>query len=246
MTGVAHSVRREVPRAARGVWRAVAVTLVLLVLSLTGLDFVLRFWAERWLAGRVEQNLALTSSPEVDLAGFPFLLQVARGRFSNVQVHLDEVATGGLVLDGIEMDLEDVGFSRSALLSGGEAEVKVGEGTGEAEVGEASLNEFLHEQGVAVNVDLVGPGIEASTTIEVGGQESTATAIGPLRLRGGALVFEPQRVRVDGSFGVPTESLSFRIDLPAPFTGVRYTGSEVTDGLLILEATLRGSAIPIG
>jgi len=246
VAGVAHSVRREVPRAARGVWRAVAVTLVVLLLSLVGLDFVLRFWAERWLAGRVEQNLALSSPAEVDLEGFPFLLQVASGSFSSVQVRLGEVRSGGFVLDGIEMDLEDVAFSRGALLSGGDADVRVGEGTGRAEVGEAALNEFLHGQGVAVNVDLRGPGIEASTTIEVGGEEATATAIGPLRLRAGALVFEPQRVRVDGSFGVPTASLSFQIDLPPPFTGVRYTGVEVTDGLLVLDAVLRGSAIPLG
>ena len=246
MAGSSHTVRREVPRARSGALRALVVALVVLLLSLVALDFVLRFWAERWLAGRIESNLALAGSPDVDLEGFPFLLQVARGRFSGVEVAIDDVPSGGLVLDRVTMRLDGVEFSRSALLSGGEAEVRVREGTASAEVGEASLNEFLHEEGVAVNVELIGPGIEASTTISVGGEEATATAKGPLRFREGQLVFEPRRVSVDGTFGVPTDSLAFRIDLPPPFQGVRYTSAEVGEGILTLEATLRESAIPIG
>lgn len=236
---------RRTPRRGRGFGGALSVILVVLAILLVGLDFGVRFWAQRWLSGRLERTLSLAEPPDLQLGGFPFLLQVAEGRLSEVEAALEGVSADGLVLDRVRLRLERVHFSRGDLLIGGEGDVEVGRGTGEVEVEEASFNDYLRDQGVPVTVRLVGPRIRASAAIEVGGREASASAVGPLRIEDGSLVFEPRRVEVEGDFGVPPAALAFRLPLPPPFPGLRYEGARVREGLLVLQARLRDAAVSV-
>lgn len=241
----AYAVRRE-PRRGRGIGTAIFIVLVVLAVLAVGLDFGLRFWAQRWLSSRLEQELELQHRPEVSLGGFPFLVQVARARFSRVTIELRDVPADGLTIQRVKLSLSEVGFARGDLVTAGEGAFHVGSGTGEAVVAEEALDRYLGEQGIPVDVELRGPGIRASSTIQVGGQEATASAVGGLSLEDGALVFEPRRVRVEGSFGVPPAALAFRLDLPRPFEGVRYREANVRTGELALQVVVRDSLVRAG
>lgn len=237
-----YAVRRE-PRRTRGIGTAIFIILVTLAVLAVGLDFGLRLWAQRWLSTRLEQQLGLPRRPDVALGGFPFLAQVARARLTDVTIELEGVPADGLTIDRVTLTMREVGFARADLVTGGEGVIHIESGAGRAVVGEGAFDAFLRDQGIPVDVELRGPGVRVSSTLEVGGQESTASARGGLSLEDGALVFEPRRVRVEGSFGVPPAALAFRLDLPTPVDGLRYEEVEVRAGEIVLTVGVRDADV---
>ena len=237
-------VRREVPRP-RGPGRAIAITLLVLVAILVAADFGLRFLAERWLEGRVQQTLSLRSRPDLDIGGFPFLAEFAAGEFDRVEAQLEGFRAGGLLLDRVTIGLQDVRFDRWDIVTGREGRIQVRQGTGSVEIGETSFNRLLRDEGVPVSVQFLGPRVRASARIEVGGAEATATTTGLIRLDGRTLSFEPGEVEVDGSFGVPPAALRFSVELPVLFEGMVYRGVEIREAVLEVTADLRGASLDV-
>lgn len=222
----------------RGPGRAIVITLIVLALVLVVADLGLRLWARTWVEDRIERSLNLPREPAVRVGGLLFLPQFVRGRFAEVEVEMEELSVEGLVMDRVVVELAGVEFSQGDLLAGRGGTLRVDRGRGRVEVTQESLNAFLSEREVPVTVRLVGPRVRASTSIEVLDQEITATARGPLRLEDGALVFDPERVRVDDAIDVPTDSLSFEFDLPVPLQGMRYERVQVRDGVVVVRASL--------
>ena len=74
----------------RRVLIAVAVLLALLI----GADRVGVYVAERVAADKLEQSQHLDAKPEVDIAGFPFLTQVASGDYDKITVDAKDVSAG--------------------------------------------------------------------------------------------------------------------------------------------------------
>ncbi|MDQ4005456.1 MAG: DUF2993 domain-containing protein [Actinomycetota bacterium] len=235
--------RREYPRVP-GPGRAIAVTLVVLVALAVGADFGVRLYTEARLASSAQASLGLPQRPDLDLRGFPFLLQFARGRFDRIGVQADDVQVEGLVIDRIDLTFEDVVFDRRALIGGG-GTITSGEGTGEAELGEDAVSRYLQDHDVPVRVRFIGPGIRVSTKISFDGATTTASSEGPLRLEGGALVFEPDDVSVEGSVGVPAAALSFELPLPEVVAGIAYEAVSVEEGIAVVQASLAGAQIEI-
>lgn len=237
-------VRRDVPRP-RGAGRAVLATLVVLAVLGVAADFGLRFLAERWLEGRVRQTLSLPSRPDLDIGGFPFLTQFALGRFDHVEAELRGFRAGELRLDRVTIGLRDVRFDRSDVLTGREGEIRVRQGDGSVEIGEAAFNRLLQDQGVGVTVQFLGPRVRASARIQVGGEEATATSSGRLRLENRTLIFDPGEVEVEGTFGVPPAALTFSVELPVLFEGMVYRGVEVREAVVEVAADFRGATISV-
>jgi hypothetical protein len=79
--------------------RAVGWVVVLLVLLLV-VDRGADWTAERVLAGQVQQRADLPEPPDVDIAGFPFLTQVASGRYEAVRLDIrNPIVVGGTRID---------------------------------------------------------------------------------------------------------------------------------------------------
>jgi hypothetical protein len=111
---------------------------------------------------------------------------------------------------------------------------------------EQALTAFVQENDAPVEVRLLGPSVRVSTRVIVGQEETTASATGPLGLDGGALVFDPQAVDLEGSVGIPAEALAFTVDLPELVPGVTYERVTVSDGSATLEASLAGARLDLG
>lgn len=239
------SVRRDVP-SPRGPGRAILVTIVVLLLLAVAVDVGLRLLAQRWLEDRVQQALALERRPDLDIGGFPFLVQFARGEVEQVDVTLRDLRVQGLHLDEVTIGLRDVAFDRADVIAGRRGSVRVRRGSATVEIDEPTLNEILRDQGVPATVELLGPRVRATTRIEVEGQEATASAEGTLGLEGTTLVFDPGEVSVDGAFGVPPAALAFRVDLPPLFPGLTYEGVGVREAVLALRADLEDTVLDLG
>jgi hypothetical protein len=229
-------VRREYPKV-RGPGRTIFMVLAVLAVIGVGLDAGARAVAEARLASSVQSALDLPDRPDIELQGFPFLLQVARGRLEALEVELDDVDADGLNLDRVTLSFEELTFDRAVLLRGS-GNVSVSSGGAQAVVTEDDLSTYLQEGGTPVRVRLDGPGIRVSTRISTGEQTTSATAVGTVRVEEGHLVFAPEDVEVEGTVGVPPAALAFDIVLPQLVPGIRYESVLVNDGIAAIEANL--------
>lgn len=227
-----------------GPWRAILITLAVLAALAVGADAGLRAIAEARLAASVQRALGLPGRPDIELQGFPFVLQVARGRIDHLTVELEDIAVEGLSFDRVTLDVDQLAFDRVELFRG-PGTVSVGEGSGEAVVTQRALSTYLQEQGTPVSVRLQGPDIQVSTRISTGADTTTASAQGPVRVEGGRLVFSPDDVRVDGSLPVPAAALAFSVALPDLMPGLRYESVAVEDGTASIEARLAGARLDL-
>ena len=237
------SLRREV-RGGRAGRKALAVVLSLLLL-LAGMDIGLRAWAEGWVATRMAQSLGLGREPQLDLHGFPFLLQFARGRFERVDLEADGLLVEGMMVESAHLELEDVRFDRGQLLFRGGGKIRAARGTGEVVITDGALSAVIQAEGVPVEVAFLGPGIRVSTTIRIGDQELEASATGRLRFEDGTASFSPERVQAGGPFSIPPDTLAFRVPLPELLPGVRYERIRVREGRATLEVAVRDAVIRV-
>ncbi len=225
--------------------RKLVVAAAVLGLLLAGADIGLRAWAEGWVAGRVAESLALSREPRLDLHGFPFLVQFARGRFERVDVEADGLLAGSLMVQSVRLELEQVRFARGQLLTRGGGVIRAERGTGRAVITDGALSALVQAEGVPVEVEFLGPRIRVSTTLQIGDQELEASATGRLRFDDGTVSFTPQRVDAGGSFEVPPTTVAFEVTLPELLPGVRYERVRVREGDATLDVAVRSAVIRV-
>src|SRR6266511_1245091 len=94
--------------ASRG--RKVGMTLIILLVALSGLfvasDRLAAYAAERTIAAQAKKELVVRditspTDPKVAVDGFPFLTQVARGRYEIIIIHVDRPTSHRLSLEAL-------------------------------------------------------------------------------------------------------------------------------------------------
>jgi len=174
---------------------AAAVLLVLLLVADRGGNYI----AESVAAGKLKQSEQLSSRPNVDIAGFPFLTQLASGDFDEITVDAKDVTVGQgsralditrlhVVLHGVHVSS---GFSR----------FRADRASATAHVDYAALSRAL-----GVNVTYVGSGrVQAQASVTVLGRtvsgsitarpevHGTALGFGVAQVQGGAVAAEAAR-----------------------------------------------------
>lgn len=208
-------------------------------------DVGLRLWAQAALAARIGQSLGTSAQPELDLDGFPFLFQVAAGRFDGVEIEAEAVDAEGLVLRDVALDLRDVSFSMGALLDG-TGTFRAERGSGQAMVTDEDLSSFVQTQGHPVDVRFEGRGVRVLTTLSVGPDQVEVSATGPLELRRGRLRFRPRTVRAGGTIAVPASAFAIDVPLPTLLPGLRYERLVVRRGTAELHVEINNAVIPAG
>ena len=95
--------------ASRG--RKIWIVLLILVVVLGGLfvaaDRIAAYAAERTIASQAKKELVARditspSDPTVGVGGFPFLTQVAQGRYDKITIHVDHPSSQGITLDNLQ------------------------------------------------------------------------------------------------------------------------------------------------
>ena len=219
--------------------------MVVLAVVAVGADFGARSLAESRLASSVQASLDLPQRPDIELQGFPFLLQAAQGRLDGVSVEVRDFEAGGIPLQRVTLSFEDLEFDGVALVSGSGTVASRG-GTAQAVLSEIALSRYLQDQGTPVVVRLRGPGVQVTTRISTGTKTTTATAEGAVRIQDGHLVFSPKDVAIEGSVGVPAAALAFDLPLPDLVPGITYESVLVSDGVAAIEASLAGAELEVG
>lgn len=228
--------------------KALLVVLLLLVGLAVVADRVALGVAEDRVATELVEKGGLQGSPEVEIAGFPFLTQAIGGTYDDVRISLTAEQLGqpegtraDIVLHGVEVPL-------SSVLSGSVAEVPV-----ERIDGTATLSYDLISDQIGSDTELSreGDGLRITRTVDILGQSLRLTAAGQVTLNGSDLVVDVAEASGAG-IDVPdwlleraTDLLDIRYTVPALPFGLQFTAvTPAEDGVDIRveaeDAVLRG------
>lgn len=191
--------------------RWVIISVVALVVLLVVADRVGDAVAERAAADTLQSSQHLEQRPDVNIAGFPFLTQLATGHYGKITVTATDVPLGrnarGLTLSRLEVVLHHLTVSRSFSHF-------------HADTAEATGTISLDELGAVLGAKLgyAGNGRVAITrAVAARGRTSHVRVTAKPYLHDGALGFgDPSVVGADGASGRAIDSLTrlFRIDIP--------------------------------
>ncbi len=204
------------------------------------LDQGARVLAEREGATRFQTSQNLATRPTIHIGGFPFLSQVARRRFSRVDVTAHDLTVSGsgrsVLLSTMQAHLADVVVSSSY------KSATAASATGQAVIGYAAIS---HAAGFAVSY--AGDGrIKGSTTLAALGANVTASVSAAVSITsGGDLQFVDLQASVNGqsiASGV-VSALGDQFIPPLPLSGLpaglRVRAIDVTASAVTVTLTGR-------
>jgi hypothetical protein len=204
--------------------------LVVVVLLLVGLGVVADRVAVGVAEDRVGEQLAekgdLAGTPEVEIAGVPFLTQAFAGTYDDVRISLTAEQLGQPAGTRADIALHGVHVPLSSVLSGSVDQVPVDRIDGTATLSYELLSAQL---GGDSTLRPEGDGLRITKTVEVLGQTIPLTAVGTVSLDGNQLVVDVEKATGAGvdlpDFLVTRVSdlLDLRYDVPALPFGLQLT-----------------------
>ena len=203
--------------------KALLVVLLLLVGLAVVADRVALGVAEDRVATELVEKGGLQGSPEVEIAGFPFLTQAIGGTYDDVRISLTAEQLGQPEGTRADIALHGVEVPLSSVLSGSVAEVPV-----ERIDGTATLSYALISAQIGSDTELSreGDGLRITRTVELLGQQVPLTATGDVTLEGSDLVVDVQEAA-----GAGVDVPSFLVDRAADLLDLRYTVPPLPFGL---------------
>jgi hypothetical protein len=209
--------------------KALLVVLALVLGLLVLVDRVAVGYAEGQVATQLAEKGDLQGTPEVDIAGFPFLTQALGGRYDDVRISLTAAELGQPEGTRADVTLRGVEVPLSSVVSGSVEEVPVESVDGTATLSYALLSEQL---GGDTTLRREGDGLRITKTVDVVGQTLPLTAVGTVTLEGNELV-----VDVEEASGAGVEIPDFLVERVADSLDLRYAVPALPFGLQLTDVT---------
>jgi hypothetical protein len=227
-------------RRGRGLIVAVVVIIVLLVAA----DFAAKAVAENVLASKIEQE-GLSTRPDVTIDGFPFLTQVARRDFTEVQINASNVREGPVTFTSIDAEATGIRLNSYAFNSG-----TIGQLHGTLLIDFSSLGNTLTTQVGPLGTLLHGAGL----TLAAAGPSQVRASMN-LIVETGSATWQISRVsgsdlniRLVSSSGLPASLLSsiqdITLQIPRLPMGLTIDSVQVTPAGVV--GTVSGQDVPFG
>lgn len=222
--------------------RLIVMLLIVAVLAAIG-DSAARRLVEGQIAGQVRTAQGLTSTPEVTIHGWPFLTQLASGRFEDIEVTSRQVATGNspadLQVDSVQARLRGVRVPVRDLISSGTASVQVDSAQVSGVVPYATLSRLLASRLGSTLTDVtVRP--RSADSLTLGGSYRGLAVQLPLQLRltGTRLVLTvPADAASSPAVAAVARRVGMQLTVPALPYGLRVRSLQVQDDGLHLGAS---------
>jgi hypothetical protein len=231
--------------------RLVVLILVAVLGLLVVADRAALLVAENQISSRVEKSQGLASHPDVSIKGFPFLTQVVRGRYKQVDVTIHNVTRNELTVDRVSVYAHGVSIPLGSVLTGSVKEVPVERAQAEVVLGYANLNSYLANRlGGALTVSRTGnqltltgtlpfpPHVSLAVTsrIDVSGDAITLSPAG----LDAALARIPGGTAVQGLKGLVQQFFTVRLPISQLPFGIRLKSAEVTPEGVVIAASATG------
>lgn len=204
------------PRGTR-VFRRFAIGIVILLALLITADRVGNYVAQRAVGNTIQTSQHLSARPDVAIAGFPFLTQLATGRFDKITVTASDVPVGSdaimLRISRVQVVLHRITVSRDF------SSVHADTATATALVSYAELGKTL---GVEVGYD-GGGRIKATKSVTVAGRTLSASITAQPKLVNNALSFGGTSINgLDRLSGRLATVLNNVFGLSVPLRGIPF------------------------
>ena len=209
--------------------KALLVVLALVLGLLVLVDRVAVGYAEGQVATQLAEKGDLQGTPEVDIAGFPFLTQALGGRYDDVRISLTAAELGQPEGTRADVTLRGVEVPLSSVVSGSVEEVPVESVDGTATLSYPLLSAQL---GGDTTLRREGDGLRITKTVDVVGQTLPLTAVGTVTLEGNELV-----VDVEEASGAGVEIPDFLVERVADSLDLRYAVPALPFGLQLTDVT---------
>jgi hypothetical protein len=204
------------------------LVVVLLLLGLAVLaDRVGVGIAEDKVGEQLAAKGGLAGTPEVEIAGFPFLTQAVAGTYDDVRIALTAEELGQPEGTRADIALHGVHVPLSSVVSGSVDQVPVDRLDGTATLSYALLAAQL---GGDTTLRREGDGLRITKTVEVLGQTIPLTAVGTVSLDGDELV-----VDVEQAAGAGVDLPDFLVTRVSDLLDLRYTVPALPFGLQLTE-----------
>jgi hypothetical protein len=183
---------------------AFTVTFLLLAGLFIVADRVASYAAERTIATQVKKELAAReittpAEPVVGVGGFPFLTQVARGRYDRITIHLDRPASQGVALDSLDVTATGVNASTSAIVNG-TGTITADDINGLATINWAAVSKLMNATGFggtnATASALPDGQVQVRVPVSISNLSTTVVATGTLSIGSGSGVAHVNIVKV--------------------------------------------------
>jgi hypothetical protein len=221
------------PRRRRGRRAVVALLVLVVVLGVLFVvaDRIAAYAAARTIATQTKHQLAARdistpSDPTVTVGGFPFLTQVARGRYHDITIHVDHPSSQGVTFDTLDVVANGVNAPTSAIINR-TGTITADTVTGTTSLGWAGVNKLMNTSGFG------GAGASASAQpdgqvqvhvpVSFGGVSTTIVATGTPSVGQGVIHLKINKVAAEGGdlpgvisglVGSIKQSLSVDIKIP--------------------------------
>ncbi|MBO0869609.1 MAG: DUF2993 domain-containing protein [Micromonosporaceae bacterium] len=198
-------------RRGRRLGTVLLVLLLVLVALLVVADRVAAYAASRTIADQAQQQLVAQhvhspDKPTVSVDGFPFLTQVAAGRYQKVVIHsthLTSTDLPGVVLDRLDVTATGINASTSALLNGN-GSITADHIDGTATLGWNSVTKLMVDsantsdlQGVSVSSVSDGE-VQLRAPVDLLGTSTTVVATGQLVVSGTSVKVKITKIDTEG------------------------------------------------
>jgi LmeA-like phospholipid-binding len=218
--------------------RKLLVAAVILLILGVAADFVAARVFEDRVTDAVQREYDLDRRPVVQVRDFPFLPHLATGRFSAIDVAATDVRAEGVNAARLALELRDVRVPREVLL-GEPGGVDVGRAEGQVELTEAEVNRLVAARLPGASLTVNPDGVRVRLRTEFLGQPLEVVATGSLGVRGDAIAFTPDSVRlgdgVDPAFESQLASrLTFEVPLPELPAGLKLEQVETRPGTVVV------------
>jgi hypothetical protein len=219
---------------------------VLLILGVAA-DFAAARVFEDRVTDTLQREYDLDRRPVVQVRDFPFLPHLATGRFSAIDVAATDLRARGVNVAQLTLNLRDVRVPRAVLL-GEPGGVDVGRADGQVELTEAEVNRLLADRLPGASLAVGRDGVRVRLRTELLGRPLEAVATGGLAVRGDAIAFTPESVRLGDGLDPALESqlaprLTFEVPLPALPAGLRVERVDTRPGAVIISG--RAAAVRV-
>src|SRR6266511_2458862 len=209
---------------------------VLLILGVAA-DFAAARVFEDRVTEVLQREYGLGRRPVVQVRDFPFLPHVAA----------TDVRARGVNAARLALHLRDVRVPRDVLL-GEPGGIDVGRADGQVELTEAEVNRLLAGRLPGASLTVSRDGVRVRLRTEFLGQPLEAVATGSLGVRGDAIAFTPESVRLGNGIDPAFESqlaprLTFEVPLPELPAGLRLERVDTRPGTVVVSG--RAAAVRV-
>ena len=225
--------------------KGLLATVLVVAALLVGADRLALVIAEHQVASKLQSFGGLSTAPDVEIRGIPFLTQAVSGDYSDVEVSASGVTAGGARISSLAVALHGLHVPLSDAVSGSVQSVPVDRLTATVLLSYADLQAQLRDRGLSLSA--AGDRLRVTGSVTVLGRTVSASALSTVRLRGTDVVVTATSFDVGN--GAASRALSAalagRFDFVArvgtlPY-GLRATGVRVTPSGI--QATAAASSV---